>query len=220
MKNIFLGSIGVLVESSHLQLKAYNEAFANNNVDFSWNVGNYVTALNYPGGYRRLQSVLGGRYSEEVLHRVHEDKQKILSAYLDSKIESRTGISDLTDFAKKHDISCSFVSTATKFTVEIVKNRLNHQIDFDFFSLITNKDDVVSEKPNPEIYHFACKALSIEPHEVLVMEDTLTNYRAAIEAGLKCVLFPGNFSQFPLNQPHVTSATQCIEFLTGGQTED
>ena len=62
------------------------------------------------------------------------------------------------------------------------------------------------------------KVISKEYNLILFDYWGLRIYRAAIEAGLKCVLFPGNFSQFPLNQPHVTSATQCIEFLTGGQT--
>ena len=220
MRNLFFGSIGVLIESSHLQLKAYNKALADNNVDFSWNVGNYCSALNYPGGYRRLKSVLGGQYSEEVLEKVHEDKQSIFSEYLDTKIEARAGIIDLTKFAKKNGIGCSFVSTATKFSVEIVKNCVNNQIDFDSFSLITSKEDVASEKPNPEIFYFACSVLRLDPKEVLVIEDTFTNYRAATDAGLKCVLFPGNYSQFPVNHPHVTSAMQCIEFLTGLNCEN
>ena len=214
MKNIFFGSIGVLVESSHLQLKAYNRALADNKVDFSWNVGNYCSALNSPGGYKRLKSILGRQYSEEILKKVHKDKQVIFSEYLDTTIKARAGIVDLITFAKKSGITCSFVSTATESTVTIVKNCLANQVDFDFFSLITNKNDVLSEKPNPAIYHFACNALNIDPKEVLVIEDTFTNYHAATEAGLKCVLFPGNFSQFPVDQPHITSATQCIEFLT------
>ena len=213
MKSIFLGSIGVLVETSQLQLNAYNKALAANNVDFRWNVGNYITALNYPGGYRRLESILGTQYSAEVLKKVHEDKQLIFSGYMDTKIEARAGIIDLINFVKKNGMSCSFVSTATRFTVEIVKNCLESQIDFEFFSLVTNKEDVVSEKPDPEIYHFACNALGIDPSDVLVIEDTLANYRAAAEAGLKCVLFPGNFSQFPLDHPHLTSAAQCIDLL-------
>ena len=213
MKSIFLGSIGVLVESSYLQLEAYNKALADNNIDFRWNVGNYITALNYPGGYRRLESVLGGQYPKEVLKKVHKDKQIIFSTYLDTKIEARAGIIDLINFSKKNGIGCSFVSTATKFTVESVKKSLESQIDFDFFSLVTSKDDIVAEKPDPEIYHFACNALSMDPNKVLVIEDTLANYRAAVEAGLKCLLFPGNFSQFPLDHPYLTSAAQCIDLL-------
>ena len=214
MKNIFFGSIGVLVESSELQLKAYNKALADNNVDFSWNVGNYCSALNFPGGYKRLKAILGGQYSEEVLEKVHKDKQAIFAESLDTTIKARAGIVDLINFAKKNGITCSFASTATKFTVQIVRNCLAKQVDFEYFSLITSKNDIVSEKPNPEIYHFACNALNIEPQEVLVIEDTFTNYCAATEAGLQCVLFPGNFSQFPVDHPHMTVATQCIEFLT------
>ena len=42
MKSILFGSIGVLVESSEIQRKAFNEAFKEFGLDWYWNVANYL----------------------------------------------------------------------------------------------------------------------------------------------------------------------------------
>ncbi len=54
MKSILFGSIGVLVESSEIQRKAFNEAFKEFGLDWYWNVANYIKMLEKPGGLNRI----------------------------------------------------------------------------------------------------------------------------------------------------------------------
>ena len=54
MKSILLGSIGVLVESSEIQRRAFNEAFKEFGLNWYWNIANYTKMLQLPGGLNRL----------------------------------------------------------------------------------------------------------------------------------------------------------------------
>jgi len=47
MKSILFGSIGVLVESSEIQRKAFNKAFKEFGLDWYWNVANYIKMLEH-----------------------------------------------------------------------------------------------------------------------------------------------------------------------------
>ena len=50
MNALFLGSIGVIAETSELQRRAYNAAFEAQGLDWYWNVANYCEMLKNPGG--------------------------------------------------------------------------------------------------------------------------------------------------------------------------
>ena len=54
MKLLLLGSIGVVAETSELQRKAYNMAFAQHGLDWYWNVANYCELLRIIMNYYEL----------------------------------------------------------------------------------------------------------------------------------------------------------------------
>jgi beta-phosphoglucomutase-like phosphatase (HAD superfamily) len=49
-------------------------------------------------------------------------------------------------------------------------------------------DIVPAKKPDPAIYHLAVKTLGIQPDQVVVVEDSRNGMRAALAAGLACVV--------------------------------
>ncbi len=56
MKALLLGSIGVVVDSSALQLEAYNAAFADEGLDWHWSADDYRALLSHIGGRERLDA--------------------------------------------------------------------------------------------------------------------------------------------------------------------
>ena len=52
---------------------------------------------------------------------------------------------------------------------------------------------VKNEKPNPDIYNVAIKSLNLLPGECLAIEDTEESSKSAVNAGIKCIGFPGNY---------------------------
>ena len=60
----------------------------------------------------------------------------------------------------------------------------------DRFRHVFTADDVTNGKPAPDVYLLAAKQFGIEPHELLVFEDSPNGVQAAKAAGCVCVAVP------------------------------
>jgi HAD superfamily hydrolase (TIGR01509 family) len=62
------------------------------------------------------------------------------------------------------------------------------------FCITLTSEDVTQGKPNPEIYLKAARLLSVDPAEMLVMEDSHAGTAAAVAAGAHAVSIPHEFT--------------------------
>jgi len=62
------------------------------------------------------------------------------------------------------------------------------------FEFVLTGDDVERGKPNPDVYLLAAKNLSVEPQQMLVLEDSLIGSRAAKAAGAITIAVPTHHS--------------------------
>jgi len=61
-----------------------------------------------------------------------------------------------------------------------------------YFDELVSTDQVnFVGKPDPAIYHYTAKVLSLAPDECVVLEDSLNGVKAAKSAGMTCVAVPG-----------------------------
>jgi HAD superfamily hydrolase (TIGR01509 family) len=58
------------------------------------------------------------------------------------------------------------------------------------FRFALTREDVTHCKPDPEIYRMAAARLTVEPGEMVVLEDSLNGMIAAKAAGARCVVVP------------------------------
>ncbi len=63
------------------------------------------------------------------------------------------------------------------------------------FPLTLTAEDVRHGKPHPEIYQTAAQRLHVEPHQLLVLEDSETGSRAAAAAGAFTVSVPNRHTE-------------------------
>ena len=61
---------------------------------------------------------------------------------------------------------------------------------FDYFETLTTGDMVSHSKPAPEIYLKSCASLNLSPEDCVAIEDSPNGVRAAVAAGIKCVMIP------------------------------
>ena len=194
MRALIFGSIGVLMETSELQRQAYNAAFAKHGLDWHWNIATYCRLLATPGGQRRLNSLSEGKLSDIRISQIHETKQQVFGELMASGASARPGIIDSIALAGRHGLKIGFVTTTTPETLELVQTALDGQIDFSIFDVMTSKADVAREKPDSEVYRYALGKLGIDAADVLAFEDTAVNQGAAINAGLTCHLYAGEYA--------------------------
>lgn len=193
-KALLFGSIGVITETSELQRRAYNESLKLNNIDYIWNVGTYCKLLQEPGGKKRLSSFGGKTLSDKQVVKIHNDKQEIFESLVKDGIEPRPGCLLTLKKCKDLGIKVGFITTTTLKTINIIKEGLANFLDFKDFDLITSNQSVAHGKPNPEVYKYALKELGISTHEAVAVEDTTVNQFAAIQRGIDCYLYPGEYA--------------------------
>ena len=205
MKSILFGSIGVLAESSEIQRRAFNEAFKEFGLDWYWNVANYCELLKKPGGLKRLNIFGSHLVDSEILLEIHKTRQTIFDSKIELGLQPRNGIENCINFCKQNNIKIGLITTTTSNMLNSISNSLKDHINFDSFDLITTKENVINEKPDQEVFNFALDKLGIQASEVIAVEDTEVNQSAAMQAGLICYLFAGEYAATQYNINNIKS---------------
>ncbi|MBE7119834.1 HAD family hydrolase [Bacillus cereus] len=138
--------------------------------------------------YAYLKEQLKEKYNEHVLKgkvtNLHKEKMKIPKA--------RDGVKEYLEEAKELGLKIALASSSSR---EWVVRFLEELQIRDYFEVIKTREDVEKVKPDPALYRVAVEELGIELSEVVVFEDSLNGLRAAIAAGLKCVVVPNDVTR-------------------------
>lgn len=194
MKAVFLGSIGVIAETSELQRQAYNAAFAEHGLDWYWSVANYCEMLKKPGGMDRIASFSNGALSTDEVNIIHAKKEAFFNDYLQRGITPRAGVVDCISKCKDKGIRLGFITTTSQHNISGLSAALGDSLDVSDFEVITTKDDVTAGKPAGDIYRYALDKFGLEASEVIAVEDTEVNQSAALQEGILCYLFAGDYA--------------------------
>lgn len=194
MDALFLGSIGVIAETSELQRRAYNAAFEAQGLDWYWNVANYCEMLKIPGGVKRISSFSPHTLSREMAENIHQQKQAFYAEYLTGGIKPRRGVAETINLCKSHGIRLGLITTTTEENINILADALSAHINFADFELITTKQDVSLEKPDSAVYRFALQQFGLSAEQVIAVEDTEANQEAALMEQIRCYLFAGEYA--------------------------
>ena len=196
MKAILIGSIGALTETSEIQRQCFNQALAEAGTGLHWNVASYCELIKSPGGFNRLTS-LG--INASLATTIHERKQALFAEKIQGQITPRDGMLDLIAECARQTIKIGLVTTTTKTTVEAIMSALSDKIDFSHFSVVSHAGNVTHVKPASDIYIYALSRLGVSAHEVMAIEDTIANVKAAENAGIACLFTPGDYAAVPVS---------------------
>lgn len=193
-KALLFGSIGTLIESSDIQRTSFNEAFKEAGLDWYWDEQDYRSLLKKSGGTKRVEDFAEKNNVNVNASQIRNRKTEIFSSYIiKNKQKLRKSVYEIINFSKKNNIKLSLSTSTTINNVEAIFESLSHQITKEDFDFIGNKSLVKYEKPNPEIYKVTLENLNIEASDCIAIEDTEESSQSAINAGIKCIGFPGDF---------------------------
>ena len=213
MEAILFGSIGTLVETSELQRQSFNLAFKEVGLDWYWNTATYCKLITEPGGMKRIKNYGENNLSEPEIKNIHALKEKHFAELVPEKLYLRPTVKEVLNYSKDAGLKVGFITTTSQNNIDLIKTGISKQLDFDVFDLVTTVNDVIKPKPDPEVYTFALKALKMSSENVIVVEDTPVNQRCASNAGLKCVLFPGEYAEIPPENRYNTLTYNLIDKL-------
>lgn len=191
-KAILFGSIGTLVETSELQRRAFNQAFSEAGLDWTWNPDEYKIMLKKSGGRNRINEYATYREIEVNAHELHLKKTKIFDNMMKEEgISLRPGVANLIGYAIDNNVHLAFVTSTSDANVDAIFMALNGQLSRNDFNFIGNDKMVSKPKPDSEIYLKALSNLKLDAKDCLAIEDTEVSMRSAINANIKCIAFPG-----------------------------
>jgi HAD superfamily hydrolase (TIGR01509 family) len=192
---LIFGSIGTLVETSDLQRRAFNVAFEEAGLDWCWEPQEYRELLKKPGGRDRIADYAAERGLSVEADRLHRRKTQLFcDAIQDEGLDLRPGVRQTIDAACGEGWLLGFATTTTRENIDAVFSALGEQLKRSEFDVITDGDVVARPKPAPDVYHVILQNLGTSSEHCVAVEDTPVSLKAAIDANLKTIAFPGRYA--------------------------
>ncbi|MDP1765981.1 MAG: HAD family hydrolase [Methylotenera sp.] len=176
---------------------AFNQAFKEAGLDWSWDVALYGELLAVTGGKERINYYVA-RYHTELkvdvnfavkVAMLHRDKTRIYTELLSSgRIPLRTGVKRLLLEARAAGLRLAIATTTTPENVTALLKYTLGEDSLDWFEVIAAGDIVPAKKPAPDIYLWALEKLQLEPEECIAFEDSENGLKSSLGAGLKTVV--------------------------------
>ncbi len=212
---LFLGSIGVLAETSDIQRRAYNQALKEAGLDWHWDADTYRDLLTESGGRKRLARLseeMHASLSTDDIERIHTRKTELAcEEIINGNTPLRPGVTALIDQALKQGIKVALVTSTYQANIDAISTAAGDDLPLAKFSAVMTRDDAENNKPAPDVYIAALKRLSLKGSEVIAIEDSSPSVRAAKQAGIYTVATPGKFT----DQQDFSEADQQLTSLEG-----
>jgi len=201
MQALLFDCDGVLAETERDGHRvAFNQAFAACGLDVEWSVGRYASLLKTAGGKERMRrdfdetrwpAASGER------NRLVADLHRLKTEYFMQIVEKgllplRTGVARLVDEALAEGLKVAVCSTASERVVQAIVDQLGPERAPRI--AIFAGDVVPAKKPDPAIYLHAARSLAVAPDQSVVIEDSSNGLRAALAAGMACIVTTSFFT--------------------------
>ena len=132
---------------------------------------------------------------------LEKDKIKIYDLFKEmatGKVEAMPGVYNFIDQCKKRNLLMAVATSAGSYKMNINLEILN--LKDGVFDALVSGEDIINNKPNPEIFIEAAKRLNLRPEHCLVVEDAPSGVQAAKEAGCKCMALLTTFNKEELKE--------------------
>jgi HAD superfamily hydrolase (TIGR01509 family) len=213
-KALFFGAIGTLAETSELQRRAHNAAFAQAGLDWTWNRDRYRDLLRDPGGTRRIAAEARRREVAVDAEAIHRRKVANFRDIVRTEgLTPRPGVLETLDRARGQGLCVGWVTTTGRDTVDLMLEGFGGAISAATFDFICDARDVGRPKPAPDIYLLALARAGVAAQGARAVEDTPESAAAAVAAGLPTFATPGWAAQdrrFPDEVPVVPALSPAV----------
>lgn len=212
---LFIGSIGVMAETSDIQRRAYNQALKEAGLDWEWDKETYRELLTDSGGVKRLSRLnqeKEANLSDEEIKKIHARKTELAcQEIVNNKTSLRPGVAETIAKVLEQGIKVALVTSTYQENIDAIAKAAGDDLPLDKFAAVMTRDDAENNKPAPDVYLAALKRLSVDSSEVIAIEDSQPSLHAAKQAGIYTVVTPGKFT----NQQDFSEADQKLSSLEG-----
>jgi beta-phosphoglucomutase-like phosphatase (HAD superfamily) len=222
IKAIIFDVDGTLADTEDAHRKSFNKAFAENNLDWNWDVALYDKLLKVTGGKERIKYYVSDFRTDfkkpdnwdDFVKKLHAVKTIHYTAMMRAgDVPLRPGIKQLINDARKAGITLAIATTTTP---ENVGALLEVGLGSDwgsYFASVGCGDIVPKKKPAPDIYNFVLAELKMSPANCIALEDSNNGLRSSLAAGIKTYI---TTNQYTRNQDF-SGAAEVFEDLSNLQ---
>lgn len=206
LKALIFDVDGTLADTEHAHLKAFNQAFAQEGLDWHWSEAEYTELLNISGGKERMlhhwrqvepnmKEVQGGAVNDTI-ERLHLVKTAFYEAAVrNGEVSLRPGVLALMQEAREQGLQLAIATTTSPANIAAL---LTSAIGPDWrthFLAVGDASSSPIKKPDPQVYRQVLSDMGFDASECVAFEDSSNGLRAANAAGLKTVITPNPFTE-------------------------
>ena len=203
MQALFFDCDGVLADTERDGHRlAFNQAFAQAGLAAEWSVERYADLLRTTGGKERMArdfDETGWPADVPIADRdaliagLHQSKTRLFADIVEGgRMPLRPGVARLIDEALGAGMKVAVCSTSNEMSVRAILRQLGPE-RVPLIAVFTG-DIVAKKKPDPAIYRLAAETLGLDPAQCVVIEDSNNGLRAALAAGMVCIVTTSSFT--------------------------
>lgn len=176
---------------------AFNQAFAEQGLDWHWDAACYGRLLEITGGKERIRhfaechapAIAARPDFDDLVKRLHAAKTRhFLRLVAQGRLPLRPGVAELIAGARRAGIHLAIATTTSPENVTALLRANLGPDSLEWFAVIGSGDVVPAKKPAPDIYRWVLERLKLRPAACLAVEDSANGLRAARGAGIPTVV--------------------------------
>lgn len=190
MSAILFGSISTVADTSELQRAAFNRAFAEHGLNWTWDRDDYRAMLATSGGSARVAEYAKAHGETVDARAVHATKSALFQKSLAGEATPRPGVVETIRRARAAGVKVGLVTTTAPENVAALLEALGPNLGRDDFDVVVDATQVEQPKPDRAAYAYALHQLGENAADSVAIEDNVDGVRAAVAADVTCVAFP------------------------------
>ena len=197
---------GTLADTEMVHMASFNQAFAEEGLDWHWDVPLYTELLNISGGKERIRHYwmqqhpdmkdIDGGGLQDTIERLHAIKTAAYeNAVQQGQVQLRPGVLALIETAHAQGLRLAIATTTSPVNIAVLLRGAIGPDWKELFSVIEDASTAPKKKPNPQVYLQTLTRLGLPAHECMAFEDSNNGLQAANGAGLATIITPTDFTR-------------------------
>ena len=194
---------GVLIDTRDLHYDTLNRSLLEAGEQYVITRKEHLSTFDGLSTNKKLKILTEKKNLPPTLHRQIWDRKQVLTfEALENQIQRSENLIEIVNELKNNNIKVYVASNSIKKTIEIALSRLGIDLLIDGF---LSNEDVISQKPHPEIFMRCMIKEKVLPSETLILEDSYIGRSAAIASGANLC---------PINTPEDLTLNKIKKHLT------
>jgi len=206
LKALIFDVDGTLADTESAHLAAFNHAFAEQGLDWHWDVALYTSLLEISGGKERMlhywnhshpdMKDIDGSGLRDTIDHLHALKTAAYEAAVQGgAVQLRPGVLALIEQAHQQGLRLAIATTTSPVNIAVLLRNAIGPDWKDLFIVIEDASTAPKKKPHPLVYVQTLARLGLPSSACLALEDSSNGLKAALAADLNTIVTVNSFTK-------------------------